>query len=124
MLNYLGFSLFGQGGPRGRAVMGSCRSSMKWFLPLRRLGCHESTPQGAFGCRPSSPSGDLAAALAATPPMLFPDKLWDKTSPLSAAQAKHLGPPALPLVSLLELCEHRLEEKPPLGATTSAPEHG
>ena len=36
----------------------------------------------------------------------FPSELWEKTSLLSAAQAKSLGPPALSLVSLLKLREH------------------
>lgn len=95
--------LFGQAGPRGsvRIVVGGCRSSTEWFLSQRRLGCHVSVPQQALGCRPSSPSGDLVALFAATL-LCFSNKLWEK---MSLSCSKHSGPPALPPVPLLHLCE-------------------
>lgn len=105
--------LFRQAGPGGsvRVVMGGCRFSTEWFLFQKS----QNTLQHALGCRPSSPSGDLVAVLAATL-LCFSNKLWEQTSLLSAAQTKHSGPPALPPVSLLQLCECWLEKTPPMGA--------
>ena len=108
--------LFGQGGPGGRVkvVVGCCRSGIKWFLPRRRLGCHvRACPSVPSGADLRHRAGTLRLFWQPHHSDAFPNKLWEKTPLLSAAQAKRLGPPALSLVSLLKLCEHRLEEKPP-----------
>lgn len=99
--------LFRQGSPGGsvRVVVGGCRSSTEWFLSQRRLGCSgtEYAPARPW-VQTFITEWGLVAVLAATL-LCFSNKLWEQTSLLSAAQTKHSGPPALPPVSLLQLCE-------------------
>lgn len=94
--------------------MGCCRSGIEWFLSPRWPGCHvRACPSVPSGADLRHRAGTLWLCWQPHRSDAFPNKLWEKQTLLSAAQAKRLGPPALSLVSLLKLCEHRPEEKPP-----------